>query len=842
MKLRLFQFLAMIVVLSLALTACGGVEPMASDAEVTEEAASTEAPVAEASVDVNGPTVVTGQVEYTDLFFTLGVAEPVIILEDQGGFVARDRKFLIPAESQVLGQITTDFYTSPFSYSLTLPAEPKGTLNDVDHDGAEDTGVMVFAVAYWTNTWGDPYLERRDQGGGGWSSAYASTRVSTDSDTFLEVTGGQYLVYAPDAEQQFPSDFGADEKLFTDDDPLMNLPAGWSMIDLDQSPFAVDRSDSLVMDLYEPESSALDDFTSMTYTEAFDAMLEKFRKEYAFSEFKDIDWDAREKEFRPRFEEAEKSKDAHAYAMALRDFLWSIPDTHVGMDTSAMNEDFLADISGGIGLALGETSDGKIVARYLTPGGPAETAGIEFGAEIVALDGQPVDDVVSTIVPWSSPFSNPEIARLQQLRYATRFRLEKEQVDITFVNPNGSEKTATLDVVEERNSFSVTSFAAGEPVTALPVEYDILPSGYGYLKIGSFSENQVLSIQIWEYAIQYFNQNEVPGVIIDMRHNSGGSGWLADQMAAYFFDEETVAGKGSSYDEVTGDFYLDPASESLMIPPRADLQYSGPVVVMVGPACVSACEFFSYAMTINDRSTVVGQYPSSGAGGGVEAFLMPENTYVQMTVSRGLDPDGNIHIEGGGVAPDVRVPVTIENFQRELAGEDVILEAAEKVISQPKGAGITPSAPPKIASLDETNSALSAGAEQFEQVARETYQSDDFASPGTIAYTIPLTKSKTLLWTFGWCAADKTTLEQNFSHFDIKFTLDDVEVPIDSFVKLEYEDNGQQCRVFVTALSDWKPGEHHVITDVTYKSKINDGSADYEAGDYIIDYGVYIAP
>ncbi|MBK9778835.1 MAG: hypothetical protein IPP55_02105 [Anaerolineales bacterium] len=174
----------------------------------------------------------------------MGVAEPVIILEDQGGFVARNRKFIIPVESQVMGQITSDFIPrrSPISFDPACPA--KRTLNDVDHDGQQDTGVMVFAVAYWTNTWGDPYLEKRDQGGGGWSGAYASTRVSDSSDSFLEVYGGQYVVYAPDEDQQFPSDFGADKKLFTDDDPLVSLPAGWSVVDMDQSPFAIDRSDN----------------------------------------------------------------------------------------------------------------------------------------------------------------------------------------------------------------------------------------------------------------------------------------------------------------------------------------------------------------------------------------------------------------------------------------------------------------------------------------------------------------------------------------------------------------------------------------------------------------------
>jgi C-terminal processing protease CtpA/Prc len=788
----------------------------------------------------DGPTVVTGKVEYTDLFFTMGVSEPVIILEDQGGFVTRNRKFLIPMESQVMGQITSDFYTSPFTYSLTLPAEPKGMLNDVDHDGQQDTGVMVFAVAYWTNTWGDPYLERRDQGGGGWSSAYASTRVSTDSDSFLEVIGGQYLVFAPDENQQFPSDFGGDKKLFTDDDPLMSLPAGWSMIDMDQSPFAVDRSANPTLDLYEPKSSALDDFSQMSYTEAFDAMLEKFRNEYAYTEFKDIDWDAREEEFRPRFEEADKAKDKHAFALALRDFIWSIPDTHVGMDMSALNDDFLADIEGGIGLALGETSDGKIVARYVVSGSPADEAGIEFGAEITSLDGKPVGEVVSSIVPWSSPFSNPEIKRLQQLRYATRFRMDKGQVDVTFVNPDGSEKSATLKVVAERDSFGVTSFAAGEPETSLPVDFKILPSGYGYIKISSFSDNQVLSIQAWEYALQYFNQNEVPGVILDLRHNGGGSGWLADQMAAYFFDKEIVAGKGSSYDEVTGEFYMDPASEALMIPPRADLQYAGPVVVMVGPACASACEFFSYNMTINDRATIVGQYPTAGAGGGVEAFMMPENTYMQMTVSRQMDADGNIHIEGGGVAPDVRVPVTVESFQRELAGEDVILEAAEKVISEPKGAGITPSASPKIASPSEAESAFSAGAEFIDSKAREQYTADELSLPGVFTYTIPLAQSETLIWGYFWCTTTKEILDQNFSQIDVQFEMNGEVVPMDKFAVADLPSGGNQCHIIYTALSDWTTGEHHLSTSVTFKSPINDGMSDYPAGVYVSEYSVFV--
>jgi len=786
-----------------------------------------------------GPKIVTGSVSYTNSFFTAGVAEPEVILEDEGGFVTRNRKFVIPVESQVIGEITSDFYTSPFTYSLSLPAEPNGTLHDVNHDDKQDTGVMVFAVAYWTNTWGDPYLERRDQGGGGWSSAYASTKISTDRDTYLEVYGGKYLVYAPDDGQQFPSDFGADKKLFTDDDPIMDLPSGWSVIDMDQTPFGIDRSEKTTIDLFEGETAAEDDFSNLSYTEAFDQMVDKSKKEYAWTELKKIDWDAKAAEFRPRFEEAEKNKDVHAYALALRDFFWSIPDTHVGSNViGLLRQDFLDETAGGLGFAMRETDDGKFIANFILQGGSADQAGMQWGAEILSLDGEPTSDVVEATQPWSAPFSNPIVKRLQQLRYALRFKLEKGQVEVKFKNPNGSEQTVQLDVVPERDSFDF-SFYAGQSPTALPVEFKVLPSGYGYIQISSFFDNDVLSIQVWERALRYFKDNNIPGVILDMRVNGGGNGWLADQMAAYFFDKEIVVGNTAYYNKGSGEFYMDPGDQTSMIPPQPDLQYSGPVAVLVGPACASACEFFSYDMTIDDRAMIVGQYPTEGAGGSVEPFLMPEGVSAQMTFGRAVDAQGNIHLEGKGVTPTVKVPVTVETLQQQANGVDVVLAAAETALAEPR----TPSGPPHLMTITETQSAASAGIKQFEELAREQYTNADYLDVNkSFTFTITLDKSQELLWAWGWCASDTTTLQSNLSDMDIKFTLDGQDITPDQFLNIDYPNQGQQCTAFLLGLTDWPGGEHHAVTTLTFKNKLNDGTYDYDPGTQTFDYGVFIKP
>ena len=156
-----------------------------------------ELPPANVVNDEGGPVAITGSVTYTNPFFTSGVASPLVILEDQAGFVDRNEYYIFPPESQVLGQITSDFYESPFTYSVALPIEPQGTLRDVDNDGETDPGVMVYAIAYWNNVWGDPFLEERDLSGGGWSSAYASTRGDGSGD---ETLSRQVLVAAPVSE------------------------------------------------------------------------------------------------------------------------------------------------------------------------------------------------------------------------------------------------------------------------------------------------------------------------------------------------------------------------------------------------------------------------------------------------------------------------------------------------------------------------------------------------------------------------------------------------------------------------------------------------------------------
>lgn len=657
----------------LVLAACGLMVASAA-------AQSDDIPLAPIVNDEGGPVSVTGSVTYTNLFFTAGVSEPLIILEDQAGFIDRNRYFVIPVESQVLGQITSDFFQSPFTYSLTLPTEPKGSLRDVDQDGQADTGVMVFAVAYWENIWGDPYLEERDLQGGGWSTAYASTRVDQNPAAEGEVLGGKYIVYAPDDQQGFPAGFGEDGRLFTADDPMVRLPQGYTLVNMDTDPFTFDRSRRPVVDLIEGEQAELDDFSDLSYAEAFDGMIEMMRREYAFTELKKVDWDALSAQFRPRFEDADRTGNLETYYVTLRDFIWAIPDGHHRMPlVGPLRPMFNTAITGSLGMAIRDLDDGRVLVYYLAPDGPAEQAGIQLRAEILALNGEPINEAIRRTQPWSAPFSTKHTLRWQQLRYVIRFTLG-EQVEVTFRNPDGQPQTVTLTTVDENQSFNISSFNVGLTGFEQPLEYRLLDSGLGYVKIYSFLDDSRLTITLWERMIRTFNEAGVPGIIIDMRQNGGGSGFLANQMAAYFFNEPLAIGTTGQYDEARGEFYFDPRGLRSFILPPEELRYSGRVAVLVGPNCNSACEFFSYAMTLQDRAAIVGQYPTAGMAGSQKAFVMPEGVVLQFSIGRTQDEQGNVLIEGTGVIPTVKVPVNEDTL---FSAGDPVLEAAVDHLTAP---------------------------------------------------------------------------------------------------------------------------------------------------------------
>src|SRR3990172_2155669 len=257
------------------------------------------------------PVFISGVIPYTSPFFLDTISEPFVLLEDQAGFINRDKEFVFALAGQTMGPVEGhDDLT--LTYFLTLPAIPQGTQVDLDNDEETDAGVQVFAIAYWSNPWGGPFLEERD--GKGWSNAYVSTITDPDQDD--EIIGGILVVWAPDDQQGFPAGFGPDGKLFTEDDPVESIPAGYNLVDLDEEPFFIYKDSRPVIDLNEGVI-AVNDFSDLDYSDAFESLFAKVSQEYPFTQEKAIDWQALYDEYAPRIAKARNGSD---FYQALRDF------------------------------------------------------------------------------------------------------------------------------------------------------------------------------------------------------------------------------------------------------------------------------------------------------------------------------------------------------------------------------------------------------------------------------------------------------------------------------------------------------------------------------------------
>ena len=147
-----------------------------------------------------------------------------------------------------------------------------------------------------------------------------------------------------------------------------------------------------------------------------------------------------------------------------------------------------------------------------------------------------------------------------------------------------------------------------------------------------------------------------------------------------------------------------------------------------------------------------------------------------------------------------------------------------------------------MASKSDAASALAASAPYLEDKASEQYQPSDFAKPGTLTYTVSLTPTDQVIWGYGWCATTQDILNTNLKSIKLKFTLDGKDVPVSAMQVDNTPSNGQQCQTTFTALGNWPTGSHHIVTTVTFTGKINDGTADYASGDYVLDYTVNVQP
>ncbi len=310
---------------------------------------------------------------------------------------------------------------------------------------------------------------------------------------------------------------------------------------------------------------------------------------------------------------------------------------------------------GGLGIQIAIRDK---VLTVMTPisGTPASRAGIQSGDQILKIDGKStagitIDEAVGKL--RGQPGTDVTIV--------IRRRGEGKDLDVTI----------TREIIK---------------IKSVPF-YGMMDGGIGYVRLVTFSQDAGAEIEKAVHAILAAN-DDVRGMVLDLRHNPGGLLPQAIEVAEKFLDRKSliVSTRGRERSQ-NKEFF---ATSSPVLP--ADV----PLAVLVDRASASASEIVAGAIQDWDRGVVLGD--TTFGKGSVQSILPLDKEHkLKMTTAFYYTPSGRCINR-----PENDVRGSARNASREEAFEDMLEEAQE-------GEGSDTAADSTAKAADTTSYRTSAG-------------------------------------------------------------------------------------------------------------------------------------
>lgn len=452
----------------------------------------------------------------------------------------------------------------------------------------------------------------------------------------------------------------------------------------------------------------LTDYSKSSWTEAFDLLHKRFSSEYAFSEWKGIQWDRLASEARPVISRAQESGDLEAYYLALRKYVNAIPDGHVRM--SFLPEIDQKHAGGGFGFAPVLLADGTVIAGWVGEGTEAYSAGLRAGDELLRWNNRPVREAIDAASAiFASNAATDEDALLKRTAYFARAGAGS-QGKLLFKNASGEIVSAALTayddemvtifkvypsaVVSDRLREMILGVGSGEPPLACMVTSNMVDDHIAYIRVWGELDLDLActgsapsTVALFQSAVEEAVRSGCDKMILDLRNNVGGLDEMSAALLGSFYGEPEFYEYQNDYDYQAGTRRIIramPESEALMITP-ADTVFTGRVIALINQKCVSSGEGLAQGIRNLQNGDTLGFYGTNGSYGltGSEA-VMPEGLTVAWPAGQSLDHEKRIQIDSrngaGGIEPTIRIPMTRERALMVAQGEDVELREAIRIL------------------------------------------------------------------------------------------------------------------------------------------------------------------
>jgi carboxyl-terminal processing protease len=365
----------------------------------------------------------------------------------------------------------------------------------------------------------------------------------------------------------------------------------------------------------------------------FAVVWETVKKQHYDAKYGGVDWDGVRARYEPMLASVETDAQLHKL---LNRMLAELRISHFAVVPAEAIE-ARREPPGFFGLRLNKLGEQLVVAQ-VAQGSPAERAGLRPGFVLASIDGADAAEVEDPSDALAgAPGSTLELAYLDAQDARREVKLERAPWPGAF------------DILE------------GFPL-ASEFEARRLEGGVGYVRFTQFipSLNPKIRGAVAGMA-------GAPGIIIDLRGNSGGDDSVGIKLAGMFFDRPTQL---MITRRRTGDDMYYKAR------PRKK-PYLGPLVILLDEGSGSSSEQFAAGMQESGRAFVVGK---RSAGDDLDASFkkLPTGAVMLYAYGEPRTPKGVV-IEGRGVEPDIDVDLTRAGL---LQGHDAQLEAALKYVRE----------------------------------------------------------------------------------------------------------------------------------------------------------------
>lgn len=264
---------------------------------------------------------------------------------------------------------------------------------------------------------------------------------------------------------------------------------------------------------------------------------------------------------------------------------------------------------GGIGVIIAMEENTLTVMEPM-PGSPGDEAGLQPKDQIIAVNGQPLGN-----------------------------RGMRDSIKLIKGKP-GSEVDLTIKRPATREIFDVTIVRAIIEVPTV-VDTSYIDEGIGYVRLTQFNEKTAGEL---EQALMKLSEEQLEGLIIDLRFNPGGLLQAAQHVCSLFLPP----GKLVVYTEGRG-----PGSKQEFMVSNGMKLLQLPVAVVINSSSASASEIVAGCLQDYERATVIGE-KSFGKGTVQTPYRLPAGGAIHLTTARYFTPSARV-IHGNGIVPDVTI-------------------------------------------------------------------------------------------------------------------------------------------------------------------------------------------